>query len=340
MNKTLVLHIGHYKTGTTALQVFCDRNDRALARMGLAYARTRRHFSKHSAFAYTLLKAAGARTLLHGFASPQKPRTLWAPLLAEVRASDIPVLVSSEEFMRFGAWPAAAERLAAMLADAPDIEVRAIAYLRPIQSHLRSWHNQLIKMGICEAGFTEAVCARIEPVHYDYALALRPWIEVLGPERLTICAYDDGLRKGSRVYRHFLSALGTGMPAWPSVPRNDPNPRLDDRRLDAARVANAVRRPPSQAPAWDVASAEPEFARIRAQAEAGLREVAGWAGPGFPLERFLESLPERPGPAEAAREALVDGLIRDRAALEGATEADLAARIAALKGGLPRAADG
>lgn len=332
MKKKLILHIGHYKTGTTALQVFCDRNARALARLGLSYARARRNYCKHSPYAYSLLRAAGADTLLHGFSSPLPPEAFWAGLFAEIRASAAPVtLISSEEFMRLGAYPAAGPRLAAILATAPDIEMQAIAYLRPVQSHLRSWHNQLVKLGLCEIGFAEAVRTRIEPVHYDYALALRPWVEALGPGGLILRPYDDRLRRGSRIYRDFFQALGLALPPWPVLPQSDPNPRLDDGLVDAARAANALRLASAGRPAAPAGAAAPDFADIRARAEAGLREVARLAGPGFPLARFLDALPEPPGPDEAARTARVDRLIHEHAAPQGATEAELNHRIAALQ---------
>jgi hypothetical protein len=333
MTKTLVIHIGHYKTGTTALQVFCATNAAALARRGLAYSSVRRNFAKHSVYAYALLKAAGARTLLHGFANPRTPEDLWSELLAEVRASDAPVtLISSEEFMRLACFPAAMERLRAILAAAPDIAVRVIAYLRPMDRHLRSWHNQLVKLRVCSTGFDTTVRTGMEPIHLDYALALRPWAQLTDaarhPGRLIVRAYDDSLRQGDRMFADFLGSLGVRMPRWPSLPARDPNPRLDDRLVDLVRMARATGldragsdqfRDRMQA-RLDTerqrrASETPDFAQIRARAEAGLREVASLAGREFPLQNFLSALPRPSDPHEAEREMLVEALMQDRATL-------------------------
>ena len=59
MPKTLFLHIGHYKTGTTALQIFLERNAKLLAASGFEYPNFWTHNSKHSAFAFSILRAAG-----------------------------------------------------------------------------------------------------------------------------------------------------------------------------------------------------------------------------------------------------------------------------------------
>jgi len=323
MSRTLILHVGHFKTGTTALQVFVQRNEQALERRGLAYARTGRSHSKHSVYALSLLASVGVATLLHGYRSRKSPESLWAGLLDELRSGSAPMmLVSSEEFMRFGSHPAAAERLGAILSQAPDISVRVIAYLRPIRAHLESWHNQLVKLGLCRVGRDEALGGLIEAVHFDYGLALGPWARLAGPGGLTVRPYRDALRKGNALYRDFLDALGVGMPAWPHLPQGDPNPRLDDRLLDLARALAGTDLDPAQCQALlararvhlDAAAAEraaalPDLAGLRDRAARGLRAAAGLAGPGFPLDEFLSSLPEPVSGPQPDHAALLDFLV-------------------------------
>lgn len=344
MARRLILHIGHYKTGTTALQVFCTQNPRALARAGVTYAEAQRYLNKHSDYAFALLRAAGVRRLMHGYARPEPPETLWAELIAEVRTAPTPaVLVSSEEFMRLALAPEAVARLSAILAAAPDIEVRVVAYLRPIAAHLRSWYNQLVKMRESAAGFQTALVNEIEPIHFDYALALEPWQALAAPGGLTIRAYTEELRAGDRLYRDFMAALGIGWPRRPALPATDPNPRLDDRLLDVLRMANEARLPEAARNALmarvlsrlqlNLAEAEkqaPVVAAIRARAAAGLERVAQLAGPDFPLALFRAALPEPVTEAETLRESLVQVLMRERAERAAEIRA-LRARIAELE---------
>lgn len=354
MTKTLILHIGHYKTGTTALQVFCAQNEAALARRGIVYAQTERHLAKHSGLAFALLRAGGARTLMHGYRRASPPEAVWAPLLDEVRAAPAPaVLASSEEFMRLAQFPQAVAALRAILAGAPDIRLRVVAWLRPIQPHLRSWYNQLVKMGQCEVGFQTAVCTLIEPVHHDYALALAPWAELAGPGGLSLRPYGDALRQGDRLYADFCAALGIRPPTWPKLPESDPNPRLDDRLLDLVRLFEATAVPKPERAAllerarkrldWVRRQSDDQLAeleRLRSRAAAGLAQVARLAGPEFPLEAFLRELPQPITPAERQREGLVEMLMRERAdrrAEHAATLARLEARIAELEAKLAAA---
>ena len=108
MRKTIYLHIGHYKTGTTALQVFLARNRAKLLRRGLGYPEKICNHAKHSKLAFSLYHATGVDTLMHGYRDATPPEEIWAQIFAAARASKAPkLLVSSEEFMRLGAHPAA-----------------------------------------------------------------------------------------------------------------------------------------------------------------------------------------------------------------------------------------
>ena len=107
MTRTLLLHIGHYKTGTTAIQTFCQQNRVHLQNAGLNYAQTHLKNAKHSALAFAI-GPAGADTLMHGYKKPESPREIWGRLLEEVRRAPQPTtLVSSEELMRIAEFPAA-----------------------------------------------------------------------------------------------------------------------------------------------------------------------------------------------------------------------------------------
>ena len=246
MAARLILHIGHYKTGTTALQVFCARNDTRLGAAGVEYPDLYRHHAKHSIFAFALLQAAGASTLMHGYANRTPPEALWATLLDHVRRSPAPaVLVSSEEFMRLAVFPAAEEELAAILArHAAGIEIEAIAYLRPPQAHLRSWYNQLIKMGQVVPDYLTALCHTVEPIHLDYGFALAPWRRLLGDGRVILRPYRSPAQGRESIFDDFFRALGLKLPGNLVYPGGDPNPRLDERVAELVRMLQNEGHPP------------------------------------------------------------------------------------------------
>ena len=323
MAKTLYIHIGHYKTGTTALQVFLAHNRRFLLRNGVDYLREGLDHAKHSRAAFCLLRAAQVGTLMHGYRDPTPPEAVWQRLLDAVRASRAPAaLISSEEFMRLGAHPAAAARLEAVIAQARaagDLRFRILAWLRAPDDHLRSWYNQLVKMGVRVPGYDAALCHVVEPVHVDYGLALAPWIRIFGADAVTLRPYDPASRHDNGLLRDFLDVLGIALPdRGVTLPEADPNPRLDDRIVELVRIlqnlgvdrdmarwirkrAEAYLETEAQAaPPADAAA----FARMRAQAAAGLDtlagQLAGQPGNGVDLARLRAQLPAPQDPAQAA----------------------------------------
>ena len=289
MTKTLYLHIGHFKTGTTALQALLSNNPEFLANHDLAYGAQRRHLGKHSIYAFALYKAAGVTRLMHGYDNPVAPETLWQELFAETRTSPSGwMIVSSEEFARLGNVPEAAERLKSIVTTyAQDLQIRVIAYLRPPASHLRSWYNQLVKMGVRVPDFNTAVTQVIEPVHYDYALALKPWAEIFGPEALILRSYDEASRHDDSLYRDFLSLFGVELPDdGVSLPLIDPNTRMDDSTLELVRMMQNAGIPKdvidwtvirsqkfNERQQEDAGAPAGDFAQVRSQAVAGLENL-------------------------------------------------------------------
>ena len=350
MRKTLYIHIGHYKTGTTALQAFMVNNTKFLERNKLAYARTRIHFAKHSAFAFALYKAVGVQSLMHGYDKDETPQELWAELFNDLRKSRQPrMVISSEEFMRLGGYPEAGTLLQDIVATAPDIDFRIIAYLRAPDSHLQSWYNQLVKMGTKVPEYNTAVPAFIEPVHYDYALALKPWIDIFGAEAVTVRPYAEAFREDDRLYRDFLSVFGVELPDHGvKMALMDPNPRMDDRMVEMARIMQngGV---PRDVVKWTVSRAQqyyedesaglpappPEaFEQVRQQTQSGLDGLQTLPDCGVDLAAYRARLPYPTDPEAAAGWRMAGLLLnelhflRQRMTRENA---DLAARLRALE---------
>ncbi|WP_146259453.1 sulfotransferase family protein [Palleronia aestuarii] len=236
--KTLYIHIGHFKTGTTALQTFFDTNRAVLKRAGLDYSSLHLNFSKHSRLAFSIYRKAGIRTLMHGYDIPKDPADLWAGLRDYVRASSASkVLVSSEEFARLGGFPEAAAMLPGLVRDFRGIDIRIVVYLRSPGSHLPSWYNQLVKMGQPVPDYTSAILETIEPVHYDYGLALAPWIDTFGPEAVIVRPYSTATRSDHGLVFDMLSTLGVEIdPAALDLGQGDPNPRLDPASFAVAQM--------------------------------------------------------------------------------------------------------
>jgi len=342
---TLILHIGHFKTGTTVLQNFFVNNFELLAKQGLVYAEEPIHNFKHSALALSLLRDAGVTTLMHGFSSPAGTAAHWQPLFAATRAlpQGHAMLVSSEEFIRLGAYPAAVEQLRAQIDTARDLRFRVIVYLRPPHEQLTSWYNQLVKSGLEDAGFDTVTLSRTEPVHWDYAMAIRPWVEIFGHDAVVIRAFQPSLRQNNGIFNDFLTSLGYSIPAGATTMIKDPNPRLDDRLLAFRRGAGragvhpyfsdnlielAVRGLQAEATAD---APQRRYEDLRSEAEAGIAAVAALPGASLDIERMRADLPRGQDPLERRLDETVAILAEELVRLR-ARVARQAARIRVLEG--------
>ena len=238
MDKTLYIHIGHYKTGTTALQIFLQRSGQFLNKNGLDYPEVWMHNAKHSAFAFSLLRAAGVKKLMYDYRDPTPPSRMWGDLFAYIAQSKTPgTIISSEEFMRIGQFPAAQTMLKKIIDSRPKgVRVRAIAYLRDPASHVQSWYNQLVKMSFPVADLNAAVDGDIEDIHIDYRRALEPWQQILGAENVEIRPYIRDPDHPDALHRDFLSVMGVTLPEGFVRMERDPNPRFDDRVLELVRL--------------------------------------------------------------------------------------------------------
>lgn len=238
--KILNIHIGHYKTGTTALQSILHYNHRFLRKHGLDYCKVVENRCKHSILAFSIFRAAGVQSLMHGYTQKHAPEALWQELYTYVKKSrHKQVIVSTEEFARIGGFPAAGRLLKNMIALAPpDIEIRVIAYVRPPHEHLKSWYNQLIKMGIKTPDFNTAVARFIEPVHFDYSCFLQPWIDACGAENVIVRRYPGFGTDGTAILRDFLQTIGKAdVPAHSmALPDEVINPRVREETLELLRV--------------------------------------------------------------------------------------------------------
>lgn len=358
MTKTLILHIGHFKTGTTALQVFFDKATRFLKKNDLQYPAVWQHNSKHSAFAFSILRAAGVEKLMYNYSDPTPPGAMWDELFAAAMSAKVNrTLISSEEFMRVGQFPAAVETLSQVLKRRPEgLEIKAIVYLRDPASHLHSWYNQLIKMNFPLSDMNAAVDGDIENIHFDYHRALAPWIELLGQENVHIRPYVFDRANPAALHEDFFRILDIDLPAGIVGGQQDPNPRLDDRVIELVRLMQNMELPrPTIAAIRTRALAYLEtqdklrlgaangMDAARAQASAGVDWLAGLADSALPIEDFARQLPE-PMDQNASESTLLLGfvlseLVQLRQRVNNANLSDLTARVAALEERLARQKD-
>lgn len=215
--RQVFLHIGHYKTGSSAIQHFLSSHADGLRRHGFLYppcSRPRNNPTNHGHLALSLARA-------HGFVPPAwygediGADAAFAELDRTLRdAPEERVILSSEEFVQLALRDdpdAAVADLAARLAN---YRVTVLFYIREPLSLLKSWFNEVNK---------GPVATRTFPVFFlnmnEKFLAQRPvwkaYARHFGRGNVRLVTYKQ---VGSAHLAEFLATIGCDMPAPAEAP--------------------------------------------------------------------------------------------------------------------------
>ena len=182
--KTLYLHVGMHKTGTTTIQHFLYHNRRMLSRYGLLYPsrhtygyahhETSNFFNKKEKFLPDFIKERyGNRKNWESAINAQKKEML--------SASNDKLILSSETFMRCNH---------AMVREYYDeFDIKIIIFLRRQDAWLESTLNQNMKMNMdMETGLEDHT--RKKEKNLDYYRLLNLWAEHFGRDNLIIVPFQ------------------------------------------------------------------------------------------------------------------------------------------------------
>jgi hypothetical protein len=199
-----IIHIGPPKTGTTALQSAFHANRPSLEEQGVHYAGQGRH-------PMTSVLAGIQHT--SPWTENKKPpsRLNWDRLLADIRGSKAERVVLSSEFFA-DASPEAIRRVVDELD--PD-RVQVVVTLRPLARIMPSQWQQFVQNQLIQDfdswvdGLLNEPRGKITPVfwrRHRHDELVQRWVDVVGPERVTIVALDDSDR--DMVLRVFERLVG------------------------------------------------------------------------------------------------------------------------------------
>ncbi|MGA8245437.1 MAG: hypothetical protein WB797_00885 [Nocardioides sp.] len=338
----VLLHVGPYKTGTTALQASFEQHRDELREHGVLYPGTRR---RHARPVFALLGHA-----LPGM--PDVPEQEWDDLADEVRrARDARVVLSSEDFASL-----APDQAARAVADLGADRVHVLMVARNLSGLLPSAWQERVKSVNETKGYheflaevlaeqPEGASAAVFWRHHSLAALIRLWTDVLPPQRMTVVVADDSDRAQLRrvcerllgLPEHVLTEAPAGNPSlsWNRAELYRAlNRTAADRHWDAQRYRRLVYRgllaglvatepapdesPIPSLPAWAVRRvAELGEQRVSELADSGVRVVGEVSRLLAPATDDVsgEDHPPTSVPIEAAvhgLEALVEALRRER----------------------------
>ena len=172
------LHIGSYKTGSTAIQIFLKKNRENLKSNGWIYPHYGcRNDNAHHPLAFALAE-------LHG----SDPATIVGGILNEARDHGADrVILSSEVFFSFGRSQIL--RLSRLLSDHA---VKIIIYLRRQDEFLHSYYMQCIKQPEIRLDLSPKQHTAFNEVVQlgDYDSILSSWSSVFGSSNMIVDTYD------------------------------------------------------------------------------------------------------------------------------------------------------
>ena len=205
--KTIYLHIGHYKTGTSAVQDYLSAHARQLRSSGYLYpacSRPKNNPTNHGHLALSLGRE-------HGFVPPPwygeevSVEEAFAELHATLaKATEPNVILSSEEFVQLALREDPVAAVAALKEQLARYDVKIVFYIREPMSLLKSWFNQVNKGPVGTANFP-TFANRLNPEFLSQHAIWSHFSAAFGRESMILVTYK---KVGSDHLREFLQAIG------------------------------------------------------------------------------------------------------------------------------------
>lgn len=242
---TLYLHIGTPKTGTTAIQCFCEKNAELLAERGFCFPLFPERYEKVGRYrnAHFLIEPGRSPG---GEALPPEEGEVWRRHMDDIERllERHPNAILTDEAI----WGHVAKcydtlRQLKAEADRRGFEVRIIAYLRRQDQYLDSSWAQRIKTNRAPWNgmkWEEALEKSDTAVRFDYLHILELLAGIFGKDRVIVRVYERKRFPNGDVVADFLDALGLQMDEGYAVPDGDINPSVWGNALEIKRILNPL----------------------------------------------------------------------------------------------------
>ena len=220
MRRTLVVHIGTPKTGSTSIQDMLHRLAAPLARLGIH------------------VPASGYLSFVYP-GSPLYERACrgWTALRDELRRHPARRFVVSSETFSMGAAAEVADRVRE-LATTVDLDVDVVAYVRPQYQRLEAGYAEDVKIGFHTADFQTVLEQLPDWPGLDYSTVFGPWRNRFG-DGLQVHPLEPG-RMPAGLAAHFLGLIGAPGLTSEAVGTPRRNRRIGAKLLEVLRLASAA----------------------------------------------------------------------------------------------------
>jgi hypothetical protein len=237
--RTVFLHIGIHKTGTSAIQNVCRANHRALLKAGILFPRA----GFHGRALDHPTGTSGHRGLLGFLTAPSASNVPKAgqALLRQIESGKWNRLVLSSEALSAPRNQGAIECVAWFRQQG--FEVKLIAYLRRQDSWLDSFYRERLKWNVPksrDARSIEEFWRAEGDAWLSYKRRIGDWVAAVGREHAHIRSYEDVNTNGG-VVRDFLEIVGADLNQLDLAQSLDlHNPSIPPAAVELLRAVNAL----------------------------------------------------------------------------------------------------
>jgi hypothetical protein len=245
--KTVYLHVGNFKTGTSAIQKYCSDHRAELLAASVDYLQSARPVgdgTNHGCLPLSLFRKFDV------FVPDWYDETTPYEQVAQTVAAEIAdtsasaVLISSEEYYRLPSLAEEVRREAmALLRQVFDgCSVQVIFYVREPMDFLKSWYNQVNKSKLPTVQFTDFFRSLNKSLLLPHVNATF-WRECFGDDCLIVRPYEAD---EERHVQCFLQLIGVeGVEIKPSA-RKRVNPGRKESTLERDRIAKIMALPSAE----------------------------------------------------------------------------------------------
>jgi hypothetical protein len=236
--RSLVLHIGSGKTGTSSVQHFLDVNRKGLAAAGWLYPRSPGR-GRHTRLGLFLKSDRDLAQTPSWYRQktddPGRFRQKFRRrLLREVEGSGLERVLMSDEALYSASEPGL--RRLRRLTDRIAGDLRVVVYLRRQDEHLVSRYQQVVKVG--EVTRLVDWAAQDLSGTYDYRARLAAWERLVVPQRLVVRRFERDRFPGGSLLEDFMDACGVDVRLEDLTPTDDRNESLDAEAVEFLRLVN------------------------------------------------------------------------------------------------------
>jgi len=233
MKKTIYVHIGSHKTGTTALQSFFSLNRDILKKNGYLYPGI---WKAHHSIVREL------RDMNH-VNHDAFQRSKLRKILNEIENTRCQtIVISSEAFFQFGCGIQLKKKIEQVLGNSVDIKI--LCYCRRQDHLLQSVYQQIIKSP-SKNPQKMPISAFVMDTNYlkkwDYFQKLKEWEEVFGREAIIIRVYEKNQFYQNDLVRDFLHTIGLEFTSSYQIPtEKQSNIGLEPDAIELLRIVNVT----------------------------------------------------------------------------------------------------